>query len=134
MGEVYKRNGEWKFKSIGQGFAAGLAKMSESFGLTVAEDAQAVPGSAVGGAPIPAAAARSAAPSAVFEPSHKGFGEVTVTLNWAAVPVTSDQPKGGLLGGCVVTVHAVQAFIGQGQCHAAQGLFVEAVSLDLLNH
>lgn len=33
--EVYRRNGEWKFKAIGQGFSNGLAGLVNKYGLTV---------------------------------------------------------------------------------------------------
>ncbi len=36
FGEVYRHNGEWKFKAVGQGFAGGLEPMATSFGVNVA--------------------------------------------------------------------------------------------------
>jgi tellurium resistance protein TerD len=33
FGEIYRYNGEWKFKAIGQGFAGGLAPLARSFGI-----------------------------------------------------------------------------------------------------
>ena len=35
FGEVYRSNGEWKFKEIGQGFAGGLGPLARSFGVNV---------------------------------------------------------------------------------------------------
>jgi tellurium resistance protein TerD len=35
LGEIYLYKGEWKFKAIGQGFAAGLVALLESFGVSV---------------------------------------------------------------------------------------------------
>ncbi len=35
FGEIYKHNGEWKFKAVGQGFAGGLGALARSFGLSV---------------------------------------------------------------------------------------------------
>ncbi|KAF0250474.1 MAG: tellurium resistance protein TerD [bacterium] len=35
LGEVYLYKGEWKFKAIGQGFAAGLIALLNSYGVTV---------------------------------------------------------------------------------------------------
>ncbi len=35
LGEVYLYKGEWKFKAIGQGFAAGLVALLDSYGITV---------------------------------------------------------------------------------------------------
>lgn len=36
FGELYKLNGEWKFKAIGQGFADGLAGLCRNFGVDAA--------------------------------------------------------------------------------------------------
>ncbi|MBF0178763.1 MAG: TerD family protein [Magnetococcales bacterium] len=35
FGEIYKRNDEWKFRAVGQGFAGGLAPLARSFGVDV---------------------------------------------------------------------------------------------------
>jgi tellurium resistance protein TerD len=35
FGEVYRHNGEWKFKAIGQGFAGGLSAMASGYGVNV---------------------------------------------------------------------------------------------------
>ncbi len=36
FGEVYRHNGEWKFKAVGQGFAGGLESLCNQFGVSVA--------------------------------------------------------------------------------------------------
>ena len=36
FGEVYRHNGEWKFKAVGQGYTGGLAAMCGQFGVSVA--------------------------------------------------------------------------------------------------
>lgn len=35
LGEVYRHNGEWKFKAVGQGFSGGLAPLARNFGVNV---------------------------------------------------------------------------------------------------
>lgn len=40
-GELYRRNGQWKFRAIGQGYASGLAGIAGDFGISVAEDSAA---------------------------------------------------------------------------------------------
>lgn len=35
FGELYRHNGEWKFKAVGQGFTNGLAEMARNFGVDV---------------------------------------------------------------------------------------------------
>ena len=31
--EIYRNNGEWKFKAVGQGYATGLAGIATDFGV-----------------------------------------------------------------------------------------------------
>ena len=33
LGEIYRHNGEWKFKAMGQGFQGGLGPMAKNFGV-----------------------------------------------------------------------------------------------------
>lgn len=35
FGELYKHNGEWKFRAVGQGFAGGLGPLAASYGVSV---------------------------------------------------------------------------------------------------
>lgn len=35
FGELYKNNGEWKFRAIGQGFGGGLGPLAASYGVAV---------------------------------------------------------------------------------------------------
>ena len=35
FGEIYRHNGEWKFRAVGQGFQGGLAAMATHFGVQV---------------------------------------------------------------------------------------------------
>jgi tellurium resistance protein TerD len=35
FGEIYRSNGEWKFKAVGQGFNGGLEEMCRQFGVNV---------------------------------------------------------------------------------------------------
>jgi len=37
-GEVYRRNGQWKFRAVGQGYDSGLRGIAEEFGITVEDD------------------------------------------------------------------------------------------------
>lgn len=36
FGEVYRHNGEWKFRAVGQGYSGGLAAMCAQYGIQVA--------------------------------------------------------------------------------------------------
>jgi len=35
FGELYRHNGEWKFKAVGQGFAGGLKALAAQHGVSV---------------------------------------------------------------------------------------------------
>ncbi|WP_159981554.1 MULTISPECIES: TerD family protein [unclassified Novosphingobium] len=35
FGDLYRHNGEWKFKAIGQGYAGGLGPLASSFGVNI---------------------------------------------------------------------------------------------------
>src|SRR3954468_16024799 len=41
FGELYRRGEEWKFRAVGQGYAAGLAGLATDFGVDVDDDAEA---------------------------------------------------------------------------------------------
>ncbi|MBE7189930.1 TerD family protein, partial [Jatrophihabitans endophyticus] len=40
-GELYRRDGRWKFRAVGQGYASGLAGLARDFGISVDDDAPA---------------------------------------------------------------------------------------------
>jgi tellurium resistance protein TerD len=35
FGEIYRNNGEWKFKAVGQGYSGGLAPLARNFGINI---------------------------------------------------------------------------------------------------
>lgn len=59
--EVYRRNGVWKVRAVGQGYANGLAGIATDFGVTVEEPAAAP-------APAPVQAPPPSGPPAGFQP------------------------------------------------------------------
>ncbi|MER6672067.1 VWA domain-containing protein [Streptomyces sp. NPDC000983] len=62
-GELYLRQGKWKFRAVGQGYASGLAGLATDFGITVdAEDAADAP------APQPVSPAPLGAPPVAVQP------------------------------------------------------------------
>ncbi|MFH8518670.1 TerD family protein [Streptomyces gelaticus] len=70
--EVYRRNGAWKARAVGQGYANGLAGIATDFGVSVEEEPAAAPAPAPVAPPMPAAAPvdpRIAAPPAPAAPS-----------------------------------------------------------------
>ena len=36
FGEIYRRNSEWKFRAVGQGYSGGLAALCAQYGIDVA--------------------------------------------------------------------------------------------------
>lgn len=100
VGEVYKRDGQWRFGAVGQGFNGGLSALLTHFGGAEVES--------------------SPAPTAVPEPKKvslskitlekrgdkvslektgsRGFGRIRVNLNWnqASLPATEPKKQGFL--------------------------------------
>ena len=35
FGEIYRHNGDWKFKAIGQGFKGGLGALAKNYGVNI---------------------------------------------------------------------------------------------------
>ncbi|WP_176710121.1 TerD family protein [Streptomyces sp. Wb2n-11] len=63
--EIYLRNGAWKVRAVGQGYANGLAGIATDFGVSVEEPEAAAPAQAAAAPPAPRAAdPRTAAPAA----------------------------------------------------------------------
>ncbi|MCQ8774558.1 TerD family protein [Streptomyces telluris] len=63
LGELYRRQGEWKFRAVGQGYSSGLEGLATDFGITVDE-----PQTAAAPAPAPAAPAPHSVPAAIPAP------------------------------------------------------------------
>lgn len=58
LGELYRRQGAWKFRAVGQGYSSGLEGLATDYGISVDEPKQAPP------TPAPAAVQPPAAPAA----------------------------------------------------------------------
>ncbi|MFJ6994421.1 TerD family protein [Streptomyces sp. NPDC003090] len=52
MGELYRRQGAWRFRAVGQGYATGLEGLATDFGITVDEPQSPAPARAAGPAPV----------------------------------------------------------------------------------
>ncbi len=61
-GELYRRNGTWKFRAVGQGYATGLAGLAGDFGISVDEATPPPPPPPPPAAPVVAAPLGSAPP------------------------------------------------------------------------
>lgn len=117
VAEIYRRDGQWRFGAVGQGFNGGLSALLKHFGGTEAAPApSAAPAAAQGASAAPAAAAPRVSLSKVTlekrgdkvsldKRGSAGFGRIHVNLNWnqagnvAPAPAPAPVPeKTGLLG------------------------------------
>ncbi|MEU4495877.1 TerD family protein [Streptomyces sp. NPDC023998] len=67
LGELYRRQGAWKFRAVGQGYSSGLEGLATDFGITVDEPQQApapAPAPVAPSAPVPPAAVTPPVPVA----------------------------------------------------------------------
>ncbi|OEU88956.1 Tellurium resistance [Streptomyces abyssalis] len=105
LGELYRRQGGWKFRAVGQGYGSGLAGLATDFGISVDEQADAgasVRGSAPAAAAATASAPSSAPPSAPTPASASGgapvrLTKVTLTKQSPSVSLTKQGGSGGVL-------------------------------------
>ncbi len=106
LGEFYLRQGAWKFRCVGQGFAGGLEPLAKHFGVEIAAPAPSAtptPATAQPPAPEPLPPKSTISLSKVtldkarssisLEKPAAGFGEIKVNLNW------NRGNSSGLLGG-----------------------------------
>ncbi|MGP3981762.1 TerD family protein [Streptomyces sp. KR80] len=97
LGELYRRQGAWKFRAVGQGYSSGLAGLATDFGISVDEpDTAPAPPSAPAPAPVPqptTAAAPPVPPPAA--PAPVRLTKVTLTKEAPAVSLTK---QGGTSG------------------------------------
>jgi len=94
LGEFYRRQGEWKFRCVAQGFNGGLEPLAKHFGVDIAAPSAApAPAPAPAPTPVPPAAPKSTISlskvtldktrsTISLEKTSAGFGEIKVNLNW----------------------------------------------------
>ena len=92
-GELYRRQGAWKFRAVGQGYATGLAGIATDFGISV--DAEPAPPAPSPPAP---AAAPATQPPAYTPPSAPAYAAPAAT-SYPAPPPASGQSAGPAAGG-----------------------------------
>ncbi|MFD3429123.1 TerD family protein [Nocardia fluminea] len=76
FGEFYRRDGQWRFRAIGQGWSGGLAGLAGEFGVTVDEPATARPGSAPDDSRVPAQSNRAPSSDATRTADRARFASV----------------------------------------------------------
>ncbi|OLS61931.1 TerD family protein [Pseudomonas putida] len=102
LGELYRRQGNWKLRCVGQGFVGGLEPLARHFGVDIATPAPAptptptpAPTASVSLSKVSLDKTRS---SISLDKSPTGFGEIRVNLDWKRSP-GAERAKGGLFGG-----------------------------------
>lgn len=89
LGELYRRNADWKFRFIAQGFNGGLKPLAEHFGVEVADSPAPAPTPVPPPAPTPAPSRVNLSkvsltkekPTISLE-KRDNFGEIRINLNW----------------------------------------------------
>ncbi|MEU6441153.1 TerD family protein [Streptomyces sp. NPDC047046] len=111
--EVYRRNGVWKARAVGQGYANGLAGIATDFGVSVEEEPQAAPQApAAPSAPVPpsaptppsapsapVAAPAPSAPAAPPAPAAPAPGAGKINLDKGRVSLQKNQTVSLVKGG-----------------------------------
>lgn len=107
LGELYLRNGAWKFRAVAQGFNGGLGPLAENYGVVIDAPEPAAPAAPPPPPPTPAAPGPSVnlskvsltkdKPSVSLAKKSEGFGQIEINLNWTQ---TGGKKKGifGLKG------------------------------------
>lgn len=108
LGELYRRQGAWKFRAVGQGYGTGLAGLAGDYGITVDEPQTPAPTPAPAPAPTPAPAPPVAAPATAppppAAPPQQPVRLTKVTLTKAA-PSVSLAKQGGTSGSMRVNLN-----------------------------
>ncbi|MGW0627967.1 TerD family protein [Streptomyces sp. NPDC002758] len=98
--EIYLRNGAWKARAVGQGYANGLAGIATDFGVTVEEPAAPAPAAAQPVAPPPVQPPVTApAPAAPPAPPAPAPGTGKINLDKGRVSLQKNQTVSLVKGG-----------------------------------
>ncbi len=108
LGELYRRQGSWKFRAVGQGYDSGLAGLASDFGISVDDEPAAPapaptprPAAAAPAAPAPAPAAPASPPPAAPAPAPSGgpvrLSKVTLTKESPAISLAKQGGTSGRL-------------------------------------
>ncbi|MFI1785524.1 TerD family protein [Streptomyces rubiginosohelvolus] len=99
LGELYLRQGAWKFRAVGQGYSTGLEGLATDFGISVDEPQQAPPAPqasapvAPAPAPAPASAPVAGRPPAPPAPSAPAAPPVTQPVRLTKITLTKSAPS-----------------------------------------
>ncbi|MFT6914108.1 MAG: tellurite resistance protein TerA [Motiliproteus sp.] len=97
LGELYRRNDEWKFRFVSQGFNGGLKPLAEHFGVEISDDSVEPP--ATSATPEPKSSGLSkisltaSDPTISLEKKSNNYGLMKINLNW-----NQKRQQAGLIG------------------------------------
>ncbi|WP_030901993.1 TerD family protein [Streptomyces sp. NRRL F-5126] len=91
IGELYRRQGGWKFRAVGQGYSTGLAGLATDFGITV--DGPASGAGTLGAPPAPSPSAPPAPPVPPSAPAFPPAPDPTPPAASSAAPVAPGAPS-----------------------------------------
>lgn len=95
LGELYRRQGAWKFRAVGQGYSSGLAGLATDFGISVDEPQEApAPPPPVAQAPAPVPPPPSAPPAST---GPVRLTKVTLTKQSPTVSLSKQGGTGGAM-------------------------------------
>ncbi|MFJ8013902.1 TerD family protein [Streptomyces sp. NPDC096339] len=125
LGELYRRNGGWKFRAVGQGYASGLAGLATDFGITVDEPASPPPVPQSPNPPLPTGPQHP--PSVPAQPVR--LSKITLTK---AAPAVSLTKQGATSGGMRINLSWAVAKPPRGWMNKGRdAVRLEDVDLDL---
>ncbi|MFF3034230.1 TerD family protein [Streptomyces rubiginosohelvolus] len=97
LGELYLRQGAWKFRAVGQGYSTGLEGLATDFGISVDEPQQAAPAPQASvpaaPAPVPASAPVAPRPPAPPAPSAPAAPPATQPVRLTKITLTKSAPS-----------------------------------------
>ncbi|MFI0822622.1 TerD family protein [Streptomyces sp. NPDC021098] len=102
LGELYRRQGGWKFRAVGQGYDSGLAGLATDYGISVDEPRQAPAPASVAAPPAAPPAPPAAPPPPPSGPPAAGFPPPS-----AAASAPFPPPAGAAGGGAPVSLSKV---------------------------
>jgi stress response protein SCP2 len=107
-GELYRRNGQWKLRAVGQGYASGLAGLATDFGISVGEAPAAPPAASAPPAPPPPGFVPPPPPPGFVPPPFPGTVPGAPAMSTSApsgpAPATLDSGRVSLVKGARVSL------------------------------
>ena len=97
VGEVYKRDGQWRFGAVGQGFNGGLSALLKHFGGTETPASSQIEPPAKKVSLSKVTLAKRGDKVSLEKISNAGFGRISVNLNWNQLSRPVEQKKPGFL-------------------------------------